>query len=260
MDPVLWYALAVAALTALLFVLVLYVVALIRRDNTIIDIAWGPGILLISLTTLWSSGAVVGRQLLVLILVAIWAVRLGSHIFLRNTGQPEDFRHAALRQSGGAHFWFLMFFRVFLLQGVLLIVLALPVIYLNATSGPGLSWRDWIGAALWAVGFLWEAISDYQLARFRHHAANAGRILQTGLWKYSRHPNYFGEALLWWGIWSIASSVPGAWMTVIGPLAITLILLRVSGIPALESRQRHNPEFREYARRTSAFIPWFSRS
>lgn len=136
-----------------------------------------------------------------------------------------------------------------------MLIVALPALYANTYHGPVLGRLDWIGLAVWLFGFFWETIADYQLVRFGKDPANHGHILTSGLWRYSRHPNYFGEAVMWWGIWLIALSVPGGWLTVVGPLAMTILLIKIS-IPALESRQMDNPEFRDYARRTPAFFPW----
>jgi steroid 5-alpha reductase family enzyme len=143
-----------------------------------------------------------------------------------------------------------------MLQGFLLLVIDSPALFVNSFGGPALGWLDIAGVALWFSGFLMEAVADYQLMRFMKDPANRGRILQAGLWRYSRHPNYFGEVSQWWGLWLIALSVPGGWVTVFGPLAITILILKVSGIPLLESRQTENPEYREYRKRTSAFVPW----
>jgi steroid 5-alpha reductase family enzyme len=127
----------------------------------------------------------------------------------------------------------------------------------NHANLPGLTWLDAAGALLWVIGFLFEAVGDYQLARFKANPENKGKIMQSGLWKYTRHPNYFGESVMWWGIWIIALNVDYGWTAVVSPVVITLLLLKVSGVSLLEKHYSDNPKYRDYARRTNAFIPWF---
>jgi steroid 5-alpha reductase family enzyme len=142
------------------------------------------------------------------------------------------------------------------LQGLLLLVVSLPVLCVN-TFGGAISWLALVGALVWFKGFLWELLADYQLVRFQKNPANKGRVLTSGVWRYSRHPNYFGEMMLWWGMWLIALSLPGSWWTVLGPLTITFLILKVSGVPLLESKMMKNIGYRSYASKTSALIPWF---
>jgi steroid 5-alpha reductase family enzyme len=247
--------LALSAFVLFWYMTLLFVIALVRRDNSIVDIAWGPGFLLVALVALWYHQPVGLRPVLITILVAVWAGRLCLHVLLRNWGRGEDWRYARWRLQWG-HWWILgSFLQVFMLQGLLLLLVDLPVLYVNTYGGPSLTVLDAVGAGVWLVGFLFEVIADYQLMRFTKDPANHGRILQSGLWRYSRHPNYFGEVAQWWGIWLIALAVPGGWLTFIGPLTITLMILKVSGVPRTESRQIANPEFREYAKRTSPFLP-----
>jgi steroid 5-alpha reductase family enzyme len=247
--------LALAGLIVFWYMLALFIVSLVRRDNSIVDIAWGPGILAITLATLWWWQPAGLRPVLVTVLVAVWALRLAAHLFFRNQGRGEDWRYAQLRRKWTSHFWLHSLFQIFFLQGVLLIVVALPVLWVNTLGGPHLTWLDWLGFAVWLAGFAWEATADHQLSRFLQNPDNKGRVLSTGLWKYSRHPNYFGEIIQWWGIWLIALSVSQGWLTILGPLTITFLILKVSGVPLVEIRQRENPEFREYATRTNAVFP-----
>jgi steroid 5-alpha reductase family enzyme len=250
-------SLALAGLVIFWYMLLLFVVALIRRDNSVADPAWGPGFLVAALAVLWFNQPEGLRPVLVTVLVAIWAVRLSLHVILRNWGRGEDWRYARWRLVWGRWWVLRSFVQVFLLQGALLLVVDAPVLFVNTHGGPALTWLDAAGGALWLIGFLFETVADAQLARFLKDPMNHGRVLRSGLWRYSRHPNYFGEVSQWWGLWLIALSVPGAWVTIVGPVAITLLILKVSGIPLLESRQSANPEFREYQKRTSAFFPWF---
>lgn len=247
--------LALAGLVVFWYMVALFVIGLLRRDNSIADAAWGPGFLLAALAVLWYHNPAGLRPVLVTVIVAVWALRLCMHVVLRNWGRGEDWRYARWRLQWGRLWVLRSFVQIFLLQGLLLIGIVLPVLYVNTYGGPSLGWRDAVGAGIWLVGFLFEAVADYQLMRFMKDPLNHGRILQRGLWRYSRHPNYFGEVLQWWGIWVIALSVPGSWITVVGPLAITVLILKVSGVPLLESRQREKPEFEGYAKRTSPFVP-----
>lgn len=248
--------LVLVALVIFWYMLALFCTALTRRDNSIVDVAWGPGFLLAALATLWWHSPGGYLPLVATVLVAVWALRLSVHILLRNWGRGEDWRYAAWRKQWGVWFVPRTFVQVFLLQGFLLIVVSLPVLWMN-TFGGSLNWLVLVGALVWLKGFLWESVADYQLTRFLKDPRNHGHVMKSGAWKYSRHPNYFGEMTQWWGLWLMALSVPGGWMTIIGPLTITFLLTKVSGVPMLEAKQMQNPEFREYAKKTPAFIPWY---
>jgi steroid 5-alpha reductase family enzyme len=234
-----------------------FLVALVRKDNSLADVAWGLGFVLLAGLTLFRGDVLRPRPLLVSCLVLVWGVRLAVHIFRRNRERGEDPRYAAWRKSWGPWFVPRSYLQVFLLQGAFLLVVSSPVLFVNAVSGPGLGALDTAGAAIWLSGFVLETVADAELARFKRNPSNKGRIMTEGLWKYSRHPNYFGEAVMWWGIFVIAVSVRGAWPTIVGPILITVLLTRVSGVPMLERKYAGNPEFAAYARRTSAFFPWF---
>ena len=232
-----------------------FLVALKFRRNDVADIAWGTGFVVLVFAGQFAVAAISIRRLLVLALVVIWGLRLSLHIGLRNRGRSEDPRYRKWREEWGAHATVRAFFQVFLLQGLLAVVILLPVTYILARQGSDLTWLDAMGIAVWLMGFAFEAIGDLQLAQFKKDPRNRGRIITSGLWKYTRHPNYFGEVTLWWGIWLIACSIPGGWKTVFGPATITLLILFVSGIPLLEKKYDGNIEFKEYRRRTSAFFP-----
>jgi steroid 5-alpha reductase family enzyme len=248
-------SLALAALVVFWYMTALFVVALARRNNSLADVAWGPAFFLAAAAVLYAAMPSGLRPVLVTILIAVWALRLAVHILLRNWGRGEDWRYAQWRGKWG-HLWVLRsYLQVFLLQGFLLLIVVVPALWVNTFGGPRLWWLDGIGAALWLVGFLFEAVGDYQLARFQKDPANHGRVLRSGLWRYSRHPNYFGEVTMWWAIWLIGLAAGAPLWTVISPLVLTFLILKVSGIPLLESRQMLNPEYRDYAARTSPFFP-----
>jgi len=244
-----------AAGAVLLYMTVWFVAALLRKRNDIADVAWGLGFVLTGLVSLAAAGEYAPRGLLATGLVAIWGVRLALHIFLRNRGKGEDPRYRKWREEWGR--WFLprSFLQVFMLQGALLVLVATPLIFVNAAPASPLSWIDGLGALVWLAGFFFETVGDLQLSRFLRDPANRGKLMTGGLWRYTRHPNYFGEVTLWWGIWLLAAAVPNGWATVIGPLAITFLILKVSGIPMLEERYEGRADFQEYKRRTSAFFP-----
>jgi steroid 5-alpha reductase family enzyme len=234
-----------------------FLIALIIRDNSIVDIAWGPGFILVALTTLFSRPEFEARHFLVNGLVVVWGLRLATHIFLRYRGRGEDFRYARWRRDWGRWFIPRSFLQIFMLQGVFMLIIASPAVLVNHSGRKGLTVLDGLGALVWLAGFFFEAVGDYQLKRFKQNPKSRGKIMTTGLWRYTRHPNYFGEASLWWGVFLIALSVPGGWVSIISPLTISFLLLRVSGVAMLEKKYAGNEEFAAYARRTSAFFPWF---
>lgn len=232
-----------------------FALAVVRRDNSVADIAWGGGFLLVALLSLHRGVGWLPRPALLTVLVALWAARLAIHILRRNRGRGEDPRYAAWRREWGR--WWLprSYLQVFLLQGAILLVVAAGIIVVNTRSGPRLRALDVVGAAVVVAGLAVETVADRQLARFTRDPVNSGRILDRGLWRYSRHPNYFGEAVVWWGVWLIALSVPGGWWTAVSPLLITFLLLKVSGVPLLERLMEGRPGWAEYKTRTSIFIP-----
>ncbi len=232
-----------------------FLIALKLRRNDVADVAWGGGFIVLALVAQFTAADVSKRGILVLALVAVWGLRLSLHIGLRNRGKAEDPRYRKWREEWGRHATLRAYFQVFLLQGFLTVLILIPVTYILARQNSDLTWLDALGAAVWLVGFVFEAVGDLQLSRFKKDPGNLGRVITSGLWKYTRHPNYFGEVTLWWGVWLIACSVPGGWRTVFGPGTITLLILLVSGIPLLERKYAGSIEFKEYQRRTSAFFP-----
>jgi len=232
-----------------------FVISLIKKRNDVADVAWGLGFVLLAWASFYLSGARGGRELTVCLLVSIWGLRLASHIYGRNKGKPEDYRYQKWRIDWGKSFYLRSYLQVYLLQGALLFIIALPVLVINRNGGGSLGILDFIGVGVWLLGFYFEAVGDAQLARFIKDPANKGRIMQGGLWAYTRHPNYFGEVTQWWGIWLVALSVTGGLFTIIGPLTITFLILFVSGIPMLERKQEKHPEFQQYKSKTSIFIP-----
>lgn len=244
-------AVAVVAFT------LLWIVSLVTKNAGIVDVFWGPGFVVVGgYHLLTGDGDVTQRGVLVLALTTLWAVRLALHIGVRNAGSGEDFRYRSWREESGRSFWWVSYFKVFLLQAVVLWIVSSPL-PLAQLDGPRarLSAADAVGLSLFVVGLLFEAVADWQLSRFKRNLANRGRVMTTGLWSRSRHPNYFGEALLWWGLGLLA--VPtGGLLALLGPLMITFLLLKVSGVAMLDAALvDRRPGYAEYIRSTPAFFP-----
>jgi steroid 5-alpha reductase family enzyme len=245
----------IQALIIAVYMMYWFLIALRLKKNDVADIAWGGGYIVAALSVLVIQNTVSYRALLVSLLVVVWGVRLAVHIGLRNRGKGEDPRYRQWREEWGRHPMIRSFFQIFLLQGLLIVVISLPVTRIILSEESRLSLLDLIGVLIWLTGFLFEAVGDYQLMQFKKDPATRGKIMITGLWKYTRHPNYFGEVILWWGIYLLALAVPGGWATIIGPITITFLILGVSGIPLLEKKYEGNKAFDEYKRHTSAFFP-----
>lgn len=234
----------------------LWAVSVVARDASLVDSVWGPGFGLAAVVYLAGGDGDWGRKLLLTALVLVWGLRLGVYIFRRNHGRGEDYRYQAWRRQYGAQYWWISFFQVFLLQGGLLWLISAPLLAAQLGPATALTALDGLGALVWAVGFGFEVVGDWQLARFKTDPANRGRVMDQGLWRYTRHPNYFGDACVWWGFWLIACGGPGGWLTVFAPALMTFLLVRVSGVALLEQTLSQRPGYREYVQRTSAFIPW----
>lgn len=232
-----------------------FLVSVVKKRNDVADVAWGLGFVLMAWTSFFLFGASGVRGALVCILVSVWGLRLAWHIHRRNRGKTEDYRYLAWRKEWGRWFYVRSYLQVYVLQGLLLFLIVLPVLIIQKSSGSPLGFFDLLGVMVWLIGMYFEAVGDAQLARFIHNPANAGRLMQSGLWAYTRHPNYFGEVTQWWGIWIVALAVPYGWLGGIGPVVITFLILKVSGIPMLEKKMESHPEFAGYKKRVRAFIP-----
>jgi steroid 5-alpha reductase family enzyme len=242
------------ALGAILLVAVIsWVASVLKKDVSFVDSLWSLFFLLAAIVFAVDSQPLSTRAWLVLVLVIVWALRLSIHITVRNWGEPEDYRYQTIR-ANNEPFAFKSLYIVFGLQGVLAWIVAAPLLPAIAT-GADLGLLDSIAVALWVIGFVFEAGGDYQLERFKADPDNKGRVLNTGLWKYTRHPNYFGEFCMWWAFWLFAVSA-GAWWTVFSPVLMSLLLLRVSGVAMLEKTiGERRPGYEEYVRSTNAFFP-----
>jgi steroid 5-alpha reductase family enzyme len=245
-------------LTTLTFV---WMISVRLRDASVADICWGLGFVLLAWLYCFLSPALTARSWLIAALMTLWGTRLSAHIFHRHHGKGEDPRYQAMRASHGSAFWWRSLFTVFWLQGAILWFVALPLlVVVRAAQYAALTAVDALGIVLFAVGFGFEVVGDRQLRRFRADPANRGQVLDRGLWRYTRHPNYFGDAALWWGLYAIACATPGGWLTVLSPALMTFLLVRVSGVTLLEqSLTASKPGYRAYIARTPAFFPWFPR-
>lgn len=249
----------ISAIVVFVYVNAIHLFALFKKNNGIMDVAWGPGFILVSWISLIFCDGLDARKFLLATVITVWGIRLCVHIHIRNAGKGEDFRYLNWRNTWGRWFYLRSYFQIFMLQGFFMFIVALPIILVNSGRGAPLGMLDWIGLAIWLTGFLFEAVGDFQLLRFIRNRANKGRVMRYGVWKYTRHPNYFGEATLWWGCFMIALNVPGGFWALISPLVINWLLLYVSGIPMLEEKYKNNPEYQDYKKVTSAFIPWLPR-
>jgi len=249
----------VPAYLSVLVVLLLASVAgwlfsVVRQNVTIVDSLWALFFLLAALTTATLTPQPGPRATLIIVLVAIWAARLSGYLTWRNWGKPEDHRYQGIRRRNEPGFTFKSLYLVFALQAVLAWIIAAPLAAGISSPAP-LGLFDAAGITLWVSGFLFETIGDWQLARFKANPENKGKVMDRGLWRYTRHPNYFGEACLWWGYWLIAASA-GGWWTVFAPLLMSVLLLKVSGVALLEKDiGERRPAYRDYIARTNAFFP-----
>ena len=238
----------------------LFFLAQYLHNNSIVDLAWGIGFVLVAITGYFIMPQKTTASTIVLVLVTVWGVRLFLHLAKRNIGKPEDYRYVNMRKRWGHHFAKLKaYLNVFVLQGVLLLVVSMPILFVMTSSTDEFYWWNGLGIVIWGVGFTFETIGDAQLTNFKKNGSNHGKLLTTGLWSVTRHPNYFGEALSWWGIFLITlNELRNSW-GIIGPLTITLLLLFVSGVPLLEKKYKDRPDFIAYANKTPKFVPFFGK-
>jgi steroid 5-alpha reductase family enzyme len=244
-------AIAVAALMVALWLL-----SIPLRDVSIVDPAWGPAFVLVGVVAALAGGGCLGRRWLLCAMTALWGLRLGTYLLVRKLGdRSEDRRYAVMRERRGASFvpWSLVM--IFGLQGLLVLVVSLPV-QVAAGRGGSLGVAVIPGVALWIVGFVFESVGDEQLRRFKARPDSHGQVMDRGLWRYTRHPNYFGDFCVWWGLWLVALTAGGTWWTFVGPIVMSTLLIRVSGAGLLEKDiGERRPGYAEYIRRTSGFFP-----
>ena len=248
-----------ALLVILIMMTLLWAISVIIRNVSIVDLFWGLGFVITSLWYFLRSDGFPARKVIILILVAAWGLRLSLYLAWRNIGKGEDFRYMEFRRKyGEKRYWWISYFQTFILQGLLMWIISLPLLgaqYYTAHASLGIP--DYIGITLWTIGLIFETGGDYQLARFKANPGNKGKVLSTGFWKYTRHPNYFGDSAVWWGYGLICISA-GSYLPLVGSLIMTILLIKVSGVSLLEkSLVETKPQYLEYIKKTSAFLPWF---
>lgn len=245
------------ALVIFVLVTLLWLYSVYLKNVSIVDVFWGLGFVIVNSIYFYYSEDPSTRELIVLVLVAIWGLRLSIYLGWRNWGKPEDYRYQQFRQDyGPERYWWFSYFQVFLLQGGLILIVSLPLLAINSTANT-LNALDYLAIVVWCIGFVFEAGGDYQLAKFKSNPENKGKVLSHGFWKYTRHPNYFGDATVWvaYALFCIAS---GSYWPVIGSIIMVLLILKVSGVTMLERTLKvSKPEYQDYIKKTSAFIPWF---
>lgn len=243
--------------------LLVWLASIPLKNVAIVDIAWGLGFVLVALTSVLVSDADGINRWLLPLLVTIWGIRLAGYLAWRNLGKPEDKRYAIMRQMRGEYFRWSSLWVVFLPQALLILIISLPV-QLGIQHATGeLQWFHIAGIAAWLTGMFFETVGDYQLARFLTDPASQGQVMNRGLWRYTRHPNYFGDFLVWWGFYlvAMAGTWPTLWWTIIGPIVMSFLLMRVSGVPMLEaSLKTTRPGYADYVRQTSNFFPWWPKT
>jgi steroid 5-alpha reductase family enzyme len=242
----------ISILVLFIYFNIFFLIGQYKKNNAVVDIAWGLGFVLVAWTTfLYSEMQLINY--IITIIVSLWGLRLGYYLFKRNWNKIEDYRYQEMRKTWIKYPLLQAYLKVYMLQMILMFIISLPIIYINSTVS-NLSLITYFGIIIWIIGYFFEVVGDYQLKQFVSNPVNKGHIMKTGLWKYTRHPNYFGEATMWWGIYLIALSING-YLTIISPLLINYLLVFVSGVPLLEKKYKDNPEFKEYAKVTSVFIP-----
>ncbi len=253
------YPLLISGLAILGFFFLLWIISIPLKNSSIVDIFWGAGFVIVAwLVFFLTPEGYLPRKIILVSLVTIWGLRLTIHILLRNWGKPEDFRYQKWREDSGRIWWFKSFFQVFLLQGILMWIISTPLVFtLQSNSGHHLAILDFLAILVWVIGFLFESMGDIQLTRFKKDPSNKGKVLDSGVWHYTRHPNYFGDSAQWWGYYLLALTA-GGWWTIFSPILMTFMLLRVSGVALLEKTLAvTKPQYKDYIEATSPFIPWF---
>ncbi len=238
--------------------ILLWIISLLIKDASIVDIFWGIGFVIINTYLAYKSGFshLSDKHIIFFIIVNIWGLRLAGYLAIRNLGKGEDFRYKNWRAQYADRWWWLSFFRVFILQGIVMVILGALFIPIYLDNNP-LSILHLIGLLIWLIGFIFEAGGDLQLMVFKSKSVNKGKVLNSGFWKYTRHPNYFGDAMIWWGYFLFAVTYPYGIFFILCPIIMTYLLIKISGVAMLEKSLVNNKsKYHEYIRKTPAFFPW----
>ena len=253
-----------SALALFIFMHIAFVVGTALKNNGVIDSFYGLGYVVVVWTSIILMGTFSIRQIITTILVSIWGFRLFLYVTIRNWGEPEDYRYQAIRKSYGDKVLFKSYWKIYLFQGIIIFLVGFPALFINASeTSPIINLFElsaitlWVGTIIWIIGFYFESVGDHQLRKFKKDPENKGKVMDQGLWKYTQHPNYFGEVVMWWAIFIIALGVPWGFITIFGPILINFMIIKVSGVKLLNKRYSKDDKYADYKRRTSAFIPWF---
>jgi steroid 5-alpha reductase family enzyme len=245
-----------AALAIVVLMICTWIASIVVKNASIVDIIWGFGFVVVAwVVRLTVDDGNETRGWLLVAMTSLWGLRLTAYLFLRNHGKGEDFRYRAMRRKHGSAFAIKSLYTVFAFQGLMMWIVSLPVQAGQADRTPDLGWLAWIGCAVWLIGLFFEAVGDAQLAAFKRDPGSQGVVMDRGLWRYTRHPNYFGDACVWWGIGMVGAET-GHWWVLVGPVLMTVLLRRVSGVTLLEkSLVKRRTGYDEYVARTSPFLP-----
>lgn len=253
------HLICIGAAIILTYLSIMFAIVIYKQDTSIGNFTWGGMVMLLALYTLCTTSSWAPYQLLATTLTLIWGLRLAYYAYSRYH-KGVDPRFIAWLQRGVWHTRLFAFVWIFMLNGFMGTVMALPIVVINSNNTGTISWLTGIGIIMWLIGFYWEAVGDTQLYAFIHNPANKGNIMNQGLWRYSRHPNYFGEIVMWWAMYLLALTVPYGYLSIISPLAVTITLVFVTGIPWTEGAMANNPAYQEYKKRTSMLVPWRPRT
>ncbi len=248
-----------ASLLIWVLVTILWIWSVLIKNVSIVDIFWGFGFVVVNVFYVFHLEIIAPRNLLLFILVSIWGLRLTIYLAIRNIGKGEDFRYQKFRKDyGEKRYWWFSYFQVFLLQGILILIVSLPLLGIHSSTNFGeFIWLDYLAILVWFIGFSFEAGGDYQLYQFKKNPKNSGKVLNTGFWKYTRHPNYFGDSTVWWS-YALFSIAAGSYWQIIGAIIMTLLIIKISGVALLEKTLNNTkPKYKEYIENTNAFFPWF---
>ncbi len=253
--------LLISLVAIMLSMVVMWIISLIRRDASIVDPFWGMGFVMTAwLVALLNAPATI-RVWLLVGMTTVWGIRLSLFLLWRNWGHGEDRRYVAMREKHEKRFWWVSLLTVFLLQGAIMWIVACPLQVAGSIQADNpIGWLDMLGALVWTTGLFFETVGDWQLARFKADPSNKGKVLDSGLWRFTRHPNYFGDFCIWWGMYLVALAGGAGW-TVFSPLLMSVLLMKVSGVTLLESTiTDRRPEYAVYRKRTNAFFPGMPRN
>lgn len=248
--------LLISASAIFVYMLIFYLIAQAIKNNSIVDIGWGPGFIVTGLVLLLFYPFLFATKVFVLLMIFFWGLRLSIYIFMRNKGKGEDFRYKNWREKWGKKEPLYAFFKVFMLQGLVMFIVAAPIYFAFLADFRGLTWVQYLGIAVYLIGYYFEVVGDYQMQKFKSKPESKGKLMTSGLWKYTRHPNYFGEAVIWWGIFLVVLPVEYGIIAIISPAVITYLLVYVSGVPMLEEKYEGRPDWEAYKKRTPKFFPF----